>query len=55
VTERRQPTVRHERREAPETPAGDVLEEDALDRILGAEDEDLRQRRLDECHRAIVA
>ncbi len=36
-----------ERREPPEPAPGDVLEEDALDRILGAEGEDLTQRRLE--------
>ena len=41
VAERRQPPVLGERREAAEAAAGDVLEEDALDRILRAEREDL--------------
>jgi hypothetical protein len=48
VAERNQPVVAFERREAPEPTARDVLEEDALDRFLGAEAEDLVQRRADE-------
>ena len=45
VAERDQPAALPEPREAPETPTGDVLEEHALDRILGAEGEDLVERR----------
>ena len=43
-----EPAVLLEPHEAAEPPARDVLEEDALDRILGAVLEDLRQLRLDE-------
>jgi hypothetical protein len=45
VAERDEPAALREAREAAETPAGDVLEEHALDRILGAEVEDLVERR----------
>ena len=45
VAERDEPAALGEAREAAETPAGDVLEEHALDRILGAEGEDLVERR----------
>jgi hypothetical protein len=48
MAEREQPAVVLERREAPEAPPPDVLEEDALDRLLCAEVEDLVQRRADE-------
>ena len=47
VAERRQPPVLGERREASETAAGDVLEEDALDGILRAERENLLEPRFD--------
>jgi len=40
--------VAGERREAAEPTPGDVLEEDALDRLPGTEVEDLVERRADE-------
>jgi hypothetical protein len=48
VAERNQPPVALERGEAPEAAPGDVLEEDALDRLLATEVEDLVERRADE-------
>jgi len=48
VAERNQPVVTFERREATEPATRDVLEEDALDRLLCTEVEDLVQRRADE-------
>ena len=45
MAERDEPAALREPREAPETPTGNVLEEHALDRILGAEGEDLVERR----------
>jgi hypothetical protein len=48
VAERDEPAFAGERGEAPEPPAGDVLEEDALDRLLRAEGEDLLERGADE-------
>jgi hypothetical protein len=48
VTERDETLVPLERGEAAEPAAGDVLQEDALDRLLCAEVEDLVQRRADE-------
>ena len=47
VTESGQPVVVGKRREAAQPPSGDVLEEDTLDRILGAEVEDLLQSGFD--------
>jgi hypothetical protein len=47
VAERAQPSVVGERTEAPEATARHVLEEDTLDGILGAEGEDLFERRLE--------
>ena len=41
MAERLQPATPLDRREAPEPPACHVLEEDALDRLLRAEREDL--------------
>ncbi len=43
-----------ERREAAEPAPGDVLEEDALDRVLRAERERLVERRLHCAHRQIM-
>jgi hypothetical protein len=48
VAERDQPVVALERREATEPATRDVLEEDALDRLLCTEVEDLVERRADE-------
>jgi hypothetical protein len=48
MAERDQPLVTFERGEATEPAPGDVLEEDALDRLLGTEVEDLLERRADE-------
>src|SRR5439155_13521827 len=48
VAERGQPPLALDAAEASEAAPGDVLEEDALDRILGAEDEDLLDVGLDE-------
>ena len=48
VAERVQPAVLGEPGEAAEPAPGDVLEEDALDRVLGAEGQDLVQRRFDQ-------
>ena len=48
VAERAQPAVLGEPGEAAEPAPGDVLEEDALDRVLGAEGQDLVQRRFDQ-------
>jgi hypothetical protein len=48
VTERDQPPVAFERREATQPAPGDVLQEDALDRLLRTEVEDLLERRADE-------
>jgi hypothetical protein len=48
VTERDQPAVAFERGEATEPTTRDVLQEDALDRLLCTEVEDLVQRRADE-------
>ena len=45
MAERREAKLAVERGEAAEAAAGDVLEKDALDRILGAEGEDLVQGR----------
>src|SRR6266540_4509022 len=47
VAQRHEASVPLERREAAEAPARDVLQEDTLDGVLGAEREDLLQRR---CH-----
>jgi len=48
VAERDQRLVARERGELPEPATRDVLEEDALDRLLRAEVEDLLERRIDE-------
>jgi hypothetical protein len=48
MAERDQPLVAFERGEATQPTPGDVLEEDALDRLLGTEVEDLLERRADE-------
>jgi hypothetical protein len=48
VAERDEPVLRRDGGEAAEPAARDVLEEDALDRLLGAEREDLLERRGDE-------
>jgi len=48
VAERNQPVVTFERREATEPATRDVLQEDALDRLLCTEVEDLIERRADE-------
>jgi hypothetical protein len=48
VAERTQACVPVERREASEAAARDVLEEDALDRLLRTEREDLIEGRVDE-------
>jgi hypothetical protein len=48
MAERDQLPVTFERGEATEPAPGDVLEEDALDRLLGAEVEDLFESRADE-------
>jgi hypothetical protein len=48
VAERDQPIVTFERGEATEPSPRDVLEEDALDRLLCTEVEDLVERRADE-------
>jgi hypothetical protein len=48
VAERDQPSVAGERGEAAEPAPRDVLEEDALDRLFGAEAESLFERRTDE-------
>ena len=48
MAERDETAVRPRSREAAEAAARDVLEEDALDRVLGAVREDLLQRRLDD-------
>ena len=45
VAERDEPAAVLERDEAAEPAPGHVLEEDALDRVLGAEREDIRERR----------
>jgi hypothetical protein len=50
VTERGQAAGVGESGEATEPATRDVLEEDAFDRILGAEDEDLVERRIDGDH-----
>jgi hypothetical protein len=48
MTERRETVVTTKRAEPAEPAARDVLEEHALDRLLGAEGEDLLERRIDE-------
>jgi hypothetical protein len=48
VAERNERAVPLERGEPTEAAPGDVLEEDALDRLLRAEREDLLERRADE-------
>jgi len=48
VAERDEPAVLAQPGEAPEPAPRDVLEEDALDRLLRAEGEDLVERRCDE-------
>jgi hypothetical protein len=48
VTERDQPLITFERREATEPAPRDVFEEDAFDRLLCTEAEDLFERRTDE-------
>jgi hypothetical protein len=48
VAERPQPSVAVERGEATEAATRDVLEEDALDRLLRTEREDLIEGRVDE-------
>jgi hypothetical protein len=48
VTERDEPSLMAEAREAPEPAPRDVLEEDALDPLLRAEGQDLLERRIDE-------
>jgi hypothetical protein len=48
VTERRETVVTAKRAEPAEPAARDVLEEHTLDRLLGAEGEDLLERRIDE-------
>jgi len=48
VAERNERAVALERGEPAEPASGDVLEEDALDRLLRAEREDLLERRADE-------
>jgi hypothetical protein len=48
VAERRKPFVASEPGEPAEPAPGDVLEEHALDRLLGAEGENLVERRIDE-------
>ena len=48
VAERYEAAALLEPAEAPEAAAGDVLKEDALDRVPGAVLEDLPQRRLDD-------
>ena len=48
MTERDEASLFGHAGEPAEAAPGDVFEEDALDRILGAELEDLRQRRLDD-------
>jgi hypothetical protein len=48
VAERDEPAVARKAREAAEPAPGDVFEEDALDRLLRAEGEDLLERRADE-------
>jgi hypothetical protein len=45
MAESLQAAVSGDREKAPEPTAGDVLEEDALDRVLGAEGENLTERR----------
>ena len=52
MAERDEPAVLGHSGEAAEAAARDVLEEDALDRILRAEGEDLLQGRLDEVRHA---
>jgi hypothetical protein len=48
MAERDQPPVTFERGEATQPAPGDVLQEDALDRLLGTEVENLLERRADE-------
>ena len=54
MAEREEPAVLLERREAPEPAAPDVLEEDALDRLLRTEDEHLVERGRDRARGRII-
>ena len=54
VAERGELPAFRERGEASEPAARDVLEEHALDRLLGAEREDVVERRVDRDHHPII-